>query len=133
MYSLVNSTTIHTYIHTYMYTCTISCNGCVLFVEQPEGDESLEQFCDSLQKFTRFNSFRELATLTYGDQTNNCCIVSSIEFDRDGEFFAVAGVTKKIKVYNDVYQRVGRLSIYVGMRRMIHFKRLQTFKRLYSN
>ena len=53
-----------------------------------------------------FNSFRELATLTYGEQTNNCCIVSSIEFVRDGEFFAVAGVTKKIKVFE--YQSVVR-------------------------
>lgn len=70
----------------------------VVLVEPPEGQESLEHFCDVLQKFTQFQSFRELATLTYGDQTSNCCIVSSIEFDRDGEFFAVAGVTKKIKV-----------------------------------
>ena len=74
--------------------------------EQPEGEESLEHFCDGLQKFTQFNSFRELATLTYGEQTNNCCIVSSLEFDRDGEFFAVAGVTKKIKVFE--YQSVVR-------------------------
>ena len=74
--------------------------------EQPEGDESLEHFCDGLRKFTQFNSFRELATLTYGEQTNNCCSVSSIEFDRDGEYFAVAGVTKKIKVFE--YQSVVR-------------------------
>ena len=74
--------------------------------EQPEGAESLEHFCDGLQKFTQFNSFRELATLTYGEQTNNCCSVSSIEFDRDGEYFAVAGVTKKIKVF--AYQSVVR-------------------------
>ena len=66
--------------------------------EQPEGDESLEHFYEGLQKFT---SFRELATLTYGEQTNNCCIVSSIEFDRAGECFAVAGVTKKIKVWHE--------------------------------
>ena len=74
--------------------------------EQPEGEESLEHFCDGLQKFTQFNSFRELATLTYGEKTNNCCIVSSLEFDHDGEFFAVAGVTKKIKVFE--YQSVVR-------------------------
>jgi hypothetical protein len=66
--------------------------------EPPDGQKSLERFCDGLDKFTQFRTFRELATLTYGDPTNNCCIVSSIEFDRDGEFFAVAGVTKKIKV-----------------------------------
>ena len=27
-------------------------------------------------------------------------IVSAIEFDRDNEFFAIAGTTKRIKVYN---------------------------------
>ena len=47
-----------------------------------------------------------LATLPYGEQTNTCCIVSSLAFDRDGDFFAVAGVTKKLKVFE--YQRVVR-------------------------
>ena len=70
----------------------------LLSSEPPDSRESLLQISEGLQKFTKFTSFRELATLTYGDQTSNCCIVSSIEFDRDGEFFAVAGVTKKIKV-----------------------------------
>lgn len=70
----------------------------VHYLEPPEAEEGLQQFSNGLQKLTKFHSFQELATLTYGDQTSNCCIVSSIEFDRDGEFFAVAGVTKKIKV-----------------------------------
>jgi E3 ubiquitin-protein ligase RFWD2 len=77
--------------------------------EPPDGAESLEQFSDDLQKFTKYKLFRELATLTYGDPSSNCCIVSSIEFDRDGEFFAVAGVTKKIKVfqYKSVIRNTG--------------------------
>ena len=67
----------------------------------PPGEESLAKFTEDLHKFTQYQSFRELSGLAYGDQTASCCIVSSIEFDRDGEFFAVAGVTKKIKVgYN---------------------------------
>lgn len=70
----------------------------VHYLEPPEAEEGLQQFSNGLQNLTKFHSFQELATLTYGDQTSNCCIVSSIEFDRDGEFFAVAGVTKKIKV-----------------------------------
>ena len=48
-----------------------------------------------IAKMATGHSIKELATLTYGDTTG---IVSSIEFDKDGEFFAVAGVTKKIKV-----------------------------------
>ena len=66
--------------------------------EPPDGQQSLVKFCDGLDKFTQFRTFKQLATLTYGDPSSNCCIVSSIDFDRDGEFFAVAGVTKKIKV-----------------------------------
>ena len=31
---------------------------------------------------------------------NNASIVSSIEFDKDNEHFAIAGVTKRIKVRN---------------------------------
>ena len=75
--------------------------GCLIIIEcaePPDGQQSLDKFCDGLDKFTQFRTFKELATLTYGDPSSNCCIVSSIEFDRDGEFFAVAGVTKKIKV-----------------------------------
>lgn len=67
-----------------------------------EADEvgSLEEFTENLSKFTRFSSFRPLATLSYAtDIYNSSSIVSSIEFDRDSDFFAIAGVTKKIKVF----------------------------------
>lgn len=47
----------------------------------------------------RFSSFREQAMLRYGDgPVGTSSIVSSIEFDKDGDLFAVAGVTRKIKV-----------------------------------
>ncbi|XP_014668463.1 PREDICTED: E3 ubiquitin-protein ligase RFWD2-like isoform X2 [Priapulus caudatus] len=62
--------------------------------------EGLEEFTDSLSKFTRYSSMRPLATLSYAnDIYNGSSIVSSIEFDRDCDFFAIAGVTKKIKVF----------------------------------
>ena len=63
------------------------------------GENSLDAFTESLSKFTRFTSFRSLATLSYtSDLYNTSSIVSSIEFDRDADYFAIAGVTKKIKV-----------------------------------
>ncbi|XP_077986662.1 E3 ubiquitin-protein ligase COP1-like [Glandiceps talaboti] len=69
----------------------------------PQNDtdpDLLAEFTDSLNKFTRFTSIRPLATLNYAsDIYNGSSIVSSIEFDRDWEFFAIAGVTKKIKVF----------------------------------
>uniref|UniRef100_H3ASM5 COP1 E3 ubiquitin ligase n=1 Tax=Latimeria chalumnae TaxID=7897 RepID=H3ASM5_LATCH len=60
----------------------------------------LDEFQECLAKFTRYNSVRPLATLSYAsDLYNGSSIVSSIEFDRDCDYFAIAGVTKKIKVY----------------------------------
>ena len=48
-----------------------------------------------------YHSIRPLATLAYTtDMFNNSSIVSSIEFDKDQEFFAIAGVTKRIKIYD---------------------------------
>lgn len=61
----------------------------------------LDEFRDNLIKFSRYNSLRLLATLNYSsDLFNNSTIVSSIEFDKDNEFFAIAGVTKRIKVFD---------------------------------
>lgn len=74
-----------------------------------KGEDMLETFTDNLSKFTRYSEFRPLATLSYAsDIYNGSSIVSSIEFDRDCDFFAIAGVTKKIKVfeYNQVVRDV---------------------------
>ena len=52
---------------------------------------------------------RPLATLAYTtDMFNSSSIVSSIEFDKNQEFFAIAGVTKRIKIYDyNVVLKVG--------------------------
>lgn len=64
-------------------------------------DESLNEFQRSLNQLTRWSSLRPLASLSYGNELlNTAHIVSSIEFDRDADFFAIAGVTKRIKVYD---------------------------------
>lgn len=71
---------------------------------------SLDQFRENLVKFSRYNTLRPLATLNYSsDIFNNSMIVSSIEFDKDNEFFAIAGVTKRIKVFD--YRTVIRDSV----------------------
>ncbi|KAL3871703.1 hypothetical protein ACJMK2_039686 [Sinanodonta woodiana] len=67
---------------------------------EEEVGNGLEEFTESLSKFTRFSSFRPLATVSYAtDIYNSSSIVSSIEFDRDSDYFAIAGVTKKIKIF----------------------------------
>lgn len=61
----------------------------------------LDVFRENLVKFSRYNTLRPLATLNYSsDIFTNATIVSSIEFDKDNEFFAIAGVTKRIKVFD---------------------------------
>lgn len=62
--------------------------------------DGLHDFSDTLNKFTAFSTLRPLATLCYAsDLFTGSSIVSSIEFDKDSEYFAIAGVTKKIKVF----------------------------------
>lgn len=61
---------------------------------------SLQEFTESLCKFTNYTACRPLASLNYSmDIYNTSSIVSSVEFDRDCDYFAIAGVTKKIKVF----------------------------------
>lgn len=73
---------------------------------------SLSKFTLNMNKFTKYSNFKVfprlillysyfhycyclfevLGTLRYGDIFNQSSIVSSIEFDRDDEFFATAGI-----------------------------------------
>ncbi|XP_066915253.1 E3 ubiquitin-protein ligase COP1-like [Clytia hemisphaerica] len=63
-------------------------------------EDGLESITQTLAKFTKFTKCKQLATLNYAsDIYNGSSIVSSIEFDRDCDYFAIAGVTKKIKVF----------------------------------
>ena len=62
----------------------------------PSRPSGLDSFSTNLCKFTRYNSIRPLATLSYtADMFNNASIVSSIEFDKDNDFFAIAGIDEK--------------------------------------
>ncbi|CAI5996761.1 unnamed protein product [Closterium sp. NIES-64] len=60
----------------------------------------LEDFRQVLAAFTRFSRVKVVAELRQGDLFHSSNIVSSIEFDRDDEFFATAGVSRRIKVFN---------------------------------
>lgn len=62
--------------------------------------QGMESFRDCLSKFTRFSRLVPLATLNYAaDICNASNIVSSIEFDASGDHFAIAGVTRRIKIF----------------------------------
>ncbi|KAG8059305.1 hypothetical protein GUJ93_ZPchr0002g24846 [Zizania palustris] len=59
----------------------------------------LEDFQSVLTTFTQYSRLRVIAELRHGDLFHSANIVSSIEFDRDDELFATAGVSKRIKVF----------------------------------
>ncbi|KAL6990710.1 coatomer subunit alpha [Sarracenia purpurea var. burkii] len=61
----------------------------------------LEDFLSVLSTFTRYSRLRVIAELRHGDLFHTANIVSSIEFDRDDELFATAGVSRRIKVVNE--------------------------------
>ncbi|GMH15771.1 hypothetical protein Nepgr_017612 [Nepenthes gracilis] len=59
----------------------------------------LEDFKTVLTNFSRYSQLRVIAELRHGDLFHSPNIISSIEFDRDDELFATAGVSKRIKVF----------------------------------
>ncbi|KAJ3232451.1 coatomer subunit alpha [Chytriomyces hyalinus] len=80
---------------------------------------SCKTFAESLSCISRVSSYKTLARINYADKLVSgtgsggiagggssgngsggpSSIVSAIEFDRDDEFFATAGVTRKVKIY----------------------------------
>ncbi|XP_051135774.1 E3 ubiquitin-protein ligase COP1-like isoform X2 [Andrographis paniculata] len=60
----------------------------------------LSDFQSVLSTFTRYSRLRVIAELRHGDLFPSANIVSSIEFDRDDELFATAGVSRRIKVFD---------------------------------
>ncbi|KAG2688486.1 hypothetical protein I3760_09G097600 [Carya illinoinensis] len=59
----------------------------------------LDDFQSIMTTFTRYSRLRVIAELRHDDLFHPANIVSSIEFDRDDEFFATAGVSRRIKVF----------------------------------
>ncbi|KAH6835464.1 SPA1-related 3 [Perilla frutescens var. hirtella] len=59
----------------------------------------INTFLEGLCKYLSFSKLNVKADLKQGDLLNSSNLVCSLSFDRDGEFFASAGVNKKIKVF----------------------------------
>ena len=66
------------------------------------GERPYEEFAETMEHFTRFSGWQEISSLNYGDQSDTCRIVTSIEFDRAPLPASVGGVTKKIKVTSSI-------------------------------
>ncbi|KAK7342725.1 hypothetical protein VNO80_25681 [Phaseolus coccineus] len=56
-------------------------------------------FLEGLCKYLSISELKVKADLKQGDLLNSSNLVCSLSFDRDAEFFATAGVNKKIKVF----------------------------------
>ncbi|KAF8413287.1 hypothetical protein HHK36_001263 [Tetracentron sinense] len=56
-------------------------------------------FFDGLCKYARYSKFEVRGTLRNGDLLNSANVICSLNFDRDEEYFAAAGVSKKIKIF----------------------------------
>lgn len=63
------------------------------------GSAGLENFQSILNAFTRYSRLRVIAEVRQDDLFHSSNIVSSIEFDRDDELFATAGVSRRIKIF----------------------------------
>ncbi|KVH93042.1 hypothetical protein Ccrd_004904 [Cynara cardunculus var. scolymus] len=59
----------------------------------------INPFLEGLSKYMSFSKLKVKADLKQGDLLNSSNLICSLGFDRDGEFFATAGVNKKIKVF----------------------------------
>lgn len=56
-------------------------------------------FFDGICKFARYNKFEVCGTLRNGDILNSNNVICSLSFDREEEYIAAAGVSKKIKIF----------------------------------
>ncbi|KAA8526827.1 hypothetical protein F0562_008944 [Nyssa sinensis] len=68
-------------------------------LKETEGSGWVNSFLEGLRKYLSFSKLKVKADLKQGDLLNSSNLVCSLSFDRDGEFFASAGVNKKIKVF----------------------------------
>ena len=73
----------------------------------------LTDFAETLAKAAQKYEMSEIATIRFNDDTTGSNVVSSIDFDRDLEFFAVARVHKRVKIFG--YRNV------VEQKDVIHF------------
>ncbi|RVW45882.1 E3 ubiquitin-protein ligase COP1, partial [Vitis vinifera] len=75
-------------LHAQIVTCKNGGIGCGNNINRKKGTQILSR-----------SRLRVIAELRHGDLFHSANIVSSIEFDRDDELFATAGVSRRIKVF----------------------------------
>lgn len=61
--------------------------------------DCLTDFFEGIFKFARYSRFEVCRTLRNSDLLNSANVICSLSFDRDEDYIAAAGVSKKIKVF----------------------------------
>jgi len=61
--------------------------------------DCLGSFFDGLCKYARYSKFEARGLVRTGDFNNSANVICSLSFDRDADYFAAAGVSKKIKIF----------------------------------
>ncbi|KAA3460106.1 protein SPA1-RELATED 2 isoform X1 [Gossypium australe] len=61
--------------------------------------DSLGAFFDGLCKYARYSKFEVRGIMRSGEFNNSANVICSLSFDRDEDYFAAAGVSKKIKIF----------------------------------
>ncbi|KAJ8764879.1 hypothetical protein K2173_010344 [Erythroxylum novogranatense] len=76
--------------------------NCCLAQMAEEGQTHTDRvgaFFDGLCKYARYSKFEVRGLLRTGDFNSSANVICSLSFDRDADYFAAAGVSKKIKVF----------------------------------
>lgn len=67
--------------------------------ENQEGFDNRGAFFEGLCKYARYSKLEVCGTLRNKDITNSTNVICSLSFDRDEAYFAAAGISKKIKIF----------------------------------
>lgn len=63
--------------------------------------QGLDIFRENLVRSSKYGSLHQLCSMLYSsDSQTNSTIVSTIVFDKDADFFAIGGVTRRIKIFD---------------------------------
>ncbi|KAI4355197.1 hypothetical protein L6164_003991 [Bauhinia variegata] len=62
--------------------------------------DCLGSFFEGLCKFVRYSKFEERGTLRNRDLLNSANVICALSFDRDEDYIAAAGVSKRIKIFD---------------------------------
>ncbi|KVH91821.1 Protein kinase-like domain-containing protein [Cynara cardunculus var. scolymus] len=75
-------------------------NGSQMIKAEKKPLDRLGIFFNGLCKYARYSKFEVRGNLRGGDFSSSANVICSLGFDRDEDYFATAGVSKKIKVYD---------------------------------